>query len=223
MPEKSESQPQVQLELNADLKAELFKLLAPTNRGILASESQRSLIEAAVARLETLNPTAQPTSAASLLDGDWRLLYTTSQELLGTDRVPVVQLGNIYQCVRAQASRIYNIAEVQGLPYLESIISVVASFEPAAKAETDDSYQQLKRRVNVKFNRAVWGLQRSLGYQSPAQYIQQLEQTQKLNWLKGIDFEINADRQQGWLEITYLDEDLRIGRGNQGSLFVLTK
>ncbi|HAJ61284.1 MAG TPA: fibrillin, partial [Cyanobacteria bacterium UBA8543] len=26
-----------------------------------------------------------------------------------------------------------------------------------------------------------------------------------------------------WLDITYLDKDLRIGRGNEGSVFVLTK
>lgn len=204
-------------------KNDLRAAIASTNRGIAASATDKQAIASIIAQVEDSNPTPNPLSATDLLEGDWRLLYTTSQELLGIDRVPVVQLGNIYQCVRAQASRIYNIAEVKGIPYLESLISVVASFEPAAKAESDPSYPQLKRRVNVKFNRAVWGLQRSLGYQSPAQYIQQLEQTQKLNWLKGIDFEINADRQQGWLEITYLDEDLRIGRGNQGSLFVLTK
>ena len=67
------------------------------------------------------------------------------------------------------------------------------------------------------------GLQRSLGYQSPAQYIEKLASTKKLGLFQGLDFEINSDRQQGWLEITYLDHDLRIGRGNQGSLFVLTK
>ena len=30
-------------------------------------------------------------------------------------------------------------------------------------------------------------------------------------------------RENGWLETTYLDEDTRIGRGNKGSLFVLTR
>ncbi|MGL4881863.1 MAG: PAP/fibrillin family protein, partial [Waterburya sp.] len=29
--------------------------------------------------------------------------------------------------------------------------------------------------------------------------------------------------QKGWLDITYLDEDMRIGRGNEGNVFVLTK
>ncbi|MFM7384513.1 MAG: PAP/fibrillin family protein, partial [Microcystaceae cyanobacterium] len=27
----------------------------------------------------------------------------------------------------------------------------------------------------------------------------------------------------GWLETTYLDNDLRIGRGNEGSVFILAR
>ncbi|HAX76849.1 MAG TPA: fibrillin, partial [Cyanobacteria bacterium UBA11372] len=38
-----------------------------------------------------------------------------------------------------------------------------------------------------------------------------------------LDFPIESREQRGWLDITYLDEDLRIGRGNEGSVFVLTK
>ncbi len=38
-----------------------------------------------------------------------------------------------------------------------------------------------------------------------------------------IDFNITSREQKGWLEITYLDDDLRIGRGNEGKVFVLTK
>lgn len=204
-------------------KNDLKNAIAPTNRGIAASASDRQALASLIAQLEDRNPTPDPLSHLELLEGDWRLLYTTSQELLGIDRVPLAQLGNIYQCVRTASSRIYNIAEIEGLPYLDSLVSVVAGFAPAGASEDEASAAQLRRRVNVKFNRAVLGLQRALGYRSPAQYIEQLEQTEKMSLLKGIDFAINAERQQGWLEITYLDKDLRIGRGNQGSLFVLTK
>jgi hypothetical protein len=41
--------------------------------------------------------------------------------------------------------------------------------------------------------------------------------------LIAIDINLNSREQQGWLDITYLDNDLRIGRGNEGSVFVLTK
>lgn len=210
-------------------KNDLRNAIASKNRGLSASESDRQAIASLIARVEDLNPTPAPLSAPELLAGDWRLLYTTSQELLGIDRFPLAQLGNIYQCVRPERSRIYNIAEVKSLPYCEALVSVVANFEPAQadsgakQAEEGRSTGLSDRRVNVRFNRGVLGLQRALGYQSPAQYVEKLEADGKLSLLQGLDFAIDSDRQQGWLEVTYLDEDLRIGRGNQGSLFVLTK
>lgn len=33
----------------------------------------------------------------------------------------------------------------------------------------------------------------------------------------------NGSRETGWLETTYIDDDMRIGRGNKGTLFVLTR
>jgi hypothetical protein len=219
-------------------KNDLRNAIASTNRGIAASSTDRQAIASMVARIEDLNPTAAPLSAPELLAGDWRLLYTTSQELLGIDKVPFANLGNIYQCVRPEQGRIYNIAEIKTLPYCDALVSVVADFTPApaelqSQSETTPSQGSATatanitalsdRRVNVKFSRGVIGLQGLLGYESPAQYVAKLEATDKMTLLQGVDFSINSDRQQGWLEITYLDEDLRIGRGNQGSLFVLTK
>ena len=210
-------------------KNDLRNAIASKNRGLSASENDRQVIASIIARIEDLNPTPAPLTAPELLAGDWRLLYTTSQELLGIDRFPLAQLGNIYQCVRPKQALIYNIAEIKSLPYCEALVSVAANFEPAqedvgaGRAERGESIRLSNRRVNVRFSRGVLGLQRALGYQSPAQYVEKLEANEKLSLLQGLDFAINSDRQQGWLEVTYLDEDLRIGRGNQGSLFVLTK
>ena len=223
-------------------KTDLRNAIAQKNRGLSATAADRQMIASAIAQVEDRNPTPDPLAAPELLAGDWRLLYTTSQDLLGIDRVPFIQLGNIYQCVRPDLSRIYNIAEVKSLPYCEGLVSVAANFEPApldyspsgnsTQAANQVSPSDLpspsapplsKRRVNVRFSRAVLGLQRLLGYQSPAQFIERLNAAEKMSPLQGIDFSIDADRQQGWLEITYLDRDLRIGRGNRGSLFVLTK
>lgn len=189
-------------------KAALLEAIAGTNRGLLATERDKQAILVAIAQLEDRNPTAQPIGATALLDGNWRLLYTTSQELLGIDRVPLAKLGQVYQCIRASKTTIYNIAELSGLPYLDGLVSVAARFTPVSS-----------RRVEVKFERAILGLTRLMGYQSPDSFIQLIEAGQKF---AAIDFPIKSDR-QGWLDITYLDEDLRIGRGNEGSVFVLTK
>lgn len=190
-------------------KAALLGAIAGKNRGILADDAQRRSILATIAQLEDRNPTPKPIEALNLLDGDWRLLYTTSRGILGIDQVPFLKLGQVYQCIRAPEAKLYNIAEVSGLPLLDGIVSVSARFKPISE-----------RRVDVKFERSLIGLNRLIDYQSPSYFIQQLESGRKF---AAIDFSLESRDQQGWLDITYLDEDLRIGRGNEGSVFVLTK
>lgn len=190
-------------------KAALIDAIAGTNRGLLATEEHKQTILAAITNLEDFNPTPRPVEASNLLDGNWRLLYTTSKALLNLDRLPLCKLGQIYQYIRVETTSVYNIAEIYGLPFLEGLVSVAAKFEPVSG-----------RRVQVKFERSIIGLQRLIEYNSPVTFIQQIEEGRKF---PGIDVAIKSDKQQGWLDITYIDNDLRIGRGNEGSVFVLTK
>ena len=190
-------------------KSGLLEIIAGKNRGLLATASDKQAILSAIAQLEDFNPTPRPVEAAELLNGDWRLLYTTSRALLNLDGFPLLKLGQIYQCVRVEESKIYNIAELYGLPYLEGIVSVAAKFEPTSE-----------RRVQVKFERSILGLRSLIGYESPVKFINEIESGKKFT---AVDFGLDAREQQGWLDVTYLDSDLRIGRGNEGSVFVLTK
>ena len=191
-------------------KTDLLDAIAPTNRGLLAAPEQKADILSKVVSLEARNPTASPLSETELLNGNWQLLYTTSSELLGIDRFPLLGLGNIYQCVRIDQQRIYNLAEIRAA--LGGLVSVTATFEAVSD-----------QRVNVRFDRAIFGLQATLGYQNPDQFIQAMQQQSKFNLMRGIDFTVNSSREPGWLEVTYLDSTMRIGRGNQGSVFVLKK
>jgi hypothetical protein len=190
-------------------KAELLEAIAGKNRGLLANEIDNVRVLSAIQQLEDTNPTTQPVEAKDLLNGDWRLLYTTSKSILGLDRFPLFKLGQIYQCIRVSEAKVYNIAEIIGLPMLEGLVSVAATFEPVSE-----------RRVNVIFERSIIGLQRLFGYNSPGQFIQQIESGKKF---LPLDFKIDRGEQKGWLDITYLDQDMRIGRGNEGNIFVLTK
>ncbi len=190
-------------------KSALLEAIAGKNRGLLATDPDKQAIESAIVQLEDQNPTPHPVESRELLDGNWRLLYTTSRGILGIDQLPLLKLGQIYQYIQYETKSIYNIAEVYGLPYLEGLFSVAARFEPTSA-----------RRVQVKFERSIFGLQRLIGYQSPENLIQQIEMNQKF---AAIDISLDNREQQGWLETTYLDEDLRIGRGNEGNVFVLTR
>ena len=193
--------------------AKLLAAIAGKNRGILATEIERQAILAAIAELELRNPHPRPlTTALDLLAGNWRLLYTSSESLLGIDKFPLVQLGEIYQCIRPTTSAIYNIAEVSSvIPGLNGIVSIVAKFTATSES-----------RVNVEFNRSVIGLQKLIDYSTPERLITAIENGQKFT---AIDLPINRKegRAPAWLEVTYLDESLRISRGNEGSIFVLTK
>ena len=192
-----------------DTKARLLEAVAGKNRGLLATETDRVKVLTAIEQVEDHNPITNPLAAKDLLEGDWRLLYTTSRGILGLDRFPLLQLGQIYQCLRTADARLYNIAEIIGVPFFEGIVSVVAHFEPISE-----------RRVSVRFDRYIVGLQRLLDYRSPSQFITALESGKKF---LPLDFNFENRESQGWLETTYLDEDLRIGRGNEGNVFVLAK
>jgi hypothetical protein len=130
-------------------KEALLRLVQQTDRGLKTTAELNKAIFAAIARLEELNPTPHPTTAPQLLDGNWELLFTTSQALLGFGRL--AKLGKIYQCIRCQNSALYNIAELYSLPLLEGLVSVSAKFVVTSA-----------QRVEVKFNRSIIGLQRWL-------------------------------------------------------------
>ncbi|WP_373539824.1 PAP/fibrillin family protein [Chamaesiphon sp.] len=139
-------------------------------------------------------------------------MYTSSQSLLGIDKIPFAQLGDIYQCIRLKNNALYNVAEISSfIPGLNGIVSIVATFTAISES-----------RVNVQFNRSLISLQKFIDYTNPDRLITAIENGQKFT---AIDLPINrsAGRAPAWLEVTYLDDTLRIGRGNEGSVFVLTK
>lgn len=190
-------------------KNELLSAIAGKNRGLLANEIDKVAILSAIANLEDRNPNANPLERVDLLQGNWRLLYTTSRELLGLNRFPLLQLGEIYQYLQPNTAKVYNIAEIVGIPGLEGLVSVAARFEMVSH-----------KRVNVKFERSILAFQRWIGYKSATEMVRQIESGKKFF---PVDFGIEGRDRQGWLEITYLDEELRINRGNEGSVFVLSK
>jgi hypothetical protein len=190
-------------------KTDVLEMIAGTNRGLLVNESDKIKILTLAEKLEDHNPNPSPLNNPSLLNGDWKLLYTTSKSILGLNNFPLVQLGQIYQCIRVETNKVYNVAEIVGIPFLEGLVSVVANFEAVSD-----------KRVNVNFQRSIIGLQSLLGYISPSDLINKIETGKKF---MPFDFNLNQKDQSGWLEVTYIDENLRINRGNQGNLFILSK
>lgn len=194
------------------LKTELLEAIKDKNRGLLATENDNVKILTAVEKLEDHNPNLDPLNHLSLVSGNWRLLYTTSRSILGLNNLPLLELGEVYQCIRINTNKIYNLAQIKGLPFLDGLVSVSASFEIVSA-----------KRINVKFDRSIIGLQKILGYSSPENFIDKIEAGK---YFLPLDFNLgffNNNNQQGWLEITYLDENMRISRGNEGNVFILER
>ncbi|MFS8861339.1 PAP/fibrillin family protein [Synechococcus sp. H60.3] len=198
----------------AEQKSALLRLLETTDRGRRVLPGQKSQILSHIAALEALNPTPCPTAAAERLEGNWLNLFTTSTDLLRLANLPLLTTGEIYQCIRAQAGQVFNVAEIQGSGWLQAwlprgVLAVAARF-----------YPESERRVKVIFERLLLGSQALMSYEIES-FLYLLERDPER--IPAVKIDVRRREPTGWLEITYLDEDLRIGRGSEGSVFVLRR
>ena len=166
-------------------------------------------IEQLVIDLESLNPHPQPLlNATALLEGAWQLQYSTAREIRSLDSLPLgLQIGKVYQVINIANKLFFNLAQVQHpLKIISGYVKVTASFEPAL-----DTSGLANKRINVDFDKRYLAIEKIVGIDTP-----------KLNPFKVVA----ANNPQGriaTLDITYLDETLRIGRGGDESLFILNK
>ena len=160
--------------------------------------------------LEKLNPFPRPLLyATNLLDGAWLLQYSTAREIRSLKRLPLGFLvGKIYQVIDLNNASFENKAWVRhssGL--LSGYVRVTATFEPAL--QEDDRLPD--RIINVNFKQRFLGIKKILGIE-----------TSLLDPFKVVEARNPSGRIPS-LNITYIDETMRIGRGGDGSLFILTR
>jgi len=180
---------------------------AITNLEIASKDAED--LEALVTSLENLSSFPNPlTYASQLLDGAWLLEYSTAREIKSLRNLPLGFLvGKIYQVIDVETTTFENKAWVEhksGL--LSGYVRVTATFEPAIENE-----KLSKRKINVDFKQRFVAITKILGIK-----------TSLLDPLKVVE----ANNPQGRtpsLEISYVDDTMRIGRGGDGSLFILTR
>jgi PAP_fibrillin len=180
--------------------------LAGEERGIFGLDGDlRREIHARVEDLEAASPVPAPAASnAAAVGGAWRLLYTTLTVLgrkrvrlaIGTKNKPgFVMLGPLYQVVDVGASETTNIV------VFKLALGGSGTFKLTAGYETVSS-----TRVAVTTKSAVL-------------------EPQKLEELLGDNIALLSQifDPTGHLDITYLDDDLRIGRDDKGEIFVLER
>ncbi|KAJ7513704.1 hypothetical protein O6H91_23G011400 [Diphasiastrum complanatum] len=219
----------------ADLKKALIDSLYGTERGLRASSETRAEIFELIAQLELKNPTPAPTQALSLLNGKWILQYTSSLELyplLAAGNLPLVKVGEISQTIDSEALAVQNAVLFIG-PLATTSFSTSASFEVLSP-----------KRVQIKFEEGIVGTPQLTDFIDIPENVEVLGQKIDLTSVQGLlrplqdaassvartlsgqppfKFPIQAENARSWLLTTYLDEDLRISRGDGGSVFILIK
>jgi hypothetical protein len=183
-------------------REQLIRQLEGLNRGVFGvqSDKQKSIHDS-IALLEAANPTREPTRAAAKLDGTWRLLYSTIR-ILGSKRSRLglrefVQIGEMYQDIDMSTKTAVNRVEfnVSGFAMMRGCLTITAEFEA-----------QSPSKVDVRFRSATL----------------QPEQLEKL-FQKNYELLLEIFNPEGWLNITYLDDQLRVGRDDDGHIFVLER
>ena len=163
-------------------------------------------IEQITREVEEVNPNPQPLiNATSLLNGKWLLQYSTAREIRSLSSLPLgLKIGKVYQEIDVANKSFSNLAFVKhpwGL--VSGSVKVTATFEPAE--------DETNKRINVNFDKRFLSIENIIGIQTP-----------KLNPFKVVQAN-NPQNRTPSLDITYLDETLRIGRGGDGSLFILKR
>ncbi|CAM6096234.1 unnamed protein product [Calypogeia fissa] len=218
-----------------DLKQTLVDTLYGTERGLRASSETRGEIVEIITQLESKNPTAAPTEAVNLLNGKWILAYTSFSELfplLAAGNLPLVKVGEISQTFDSTAFTIQNTVSFTG-PLATTSFSNSGIFEVRSPKRVQVKFEegvigtpQLTDSIEIPDSVEVLGQKVDLvAFQGILRPLQDAA-TSVVRTISGqppIKFPIQADKAQSWLLTTYLDEDLRISRGDGGSLFVLLK
>ncbi|MEH2311723.1 MAG: PAP/fibrillin family protein [Nostoc sp.] len=167
-------------------------------------------IEQLTTELESVNPNLNPLlNVTYLLDGAWQLQYSTAREIRSLVSLPLgLKLGKVYQVIDVANKLFFNLAKVKhSLGLVSGYVKVTASFEPAK----EDLEPLENKRLNVYFDKRYLSIDKIIGINTP-----------QLNQFKVVPAN-NPTSRTATLDITYLDETLRVGRGGDGSLFILSK
>ncbi|ESQ47484.1 hypothetical protein EUTSA_v10021276mg [Eutrema salsugineum] len=194
------------------LKLKLLSVVSGLNRGLVASIDDLQRAEAAAKELETAGGPVDLTDDLDKLQGKWRLLYSSafssrslggSRPGLPTGRLIPVTLGQVFQRIDVFSKDFDNIAEVEiGAPWpfppLEATATLAHKFELLGTCKIKITFQ--KTTVKTSGNLS----------QIPPFDIPRLPDS----------FRPPSNPGTGDFEVTYVDDNLRITRGDRGELRV---
>ncbi|CAN0150923.1 unnamed protein product, partial [Ectocarpus sp. 8 AP-2014] len=183
-----------------DLKARLLRASAGVNRGLSCREGDQDEIFEIVEELERQNPNSTPndgfSEGASILTGEWKLIFTSALDVLSLGLIPGVEVGQIFQNINEDGTEITNVVDLQpkAAPVLERFAgSTSARLEVFAAASLEGD-----KRLTLSFRRSQYSPQTLLGRDVSA----------TLPPFK-VSFPEIPGTNAGWIDTTFIDEEIR--------------
>lgn len=193
-----------------DLKTSIDVKLGSPITDVQLNKTTAEELERLTQKLEAQNPHLFPLRyAVDLLDGVWKLQYSTSREIRALTQLKYgLKVGEVYQVIDLETKSFFNQAFVKHrLGLVSGSVLVTATFE-AAK---ENNSPLPDKRLNINFEKRYLAIEKIAGITTP-----------QLNPFKIVPAR-NPKGRVPIFEITYLDETLRIGRGGDGGLYILIK
>ncbi|CAI8603132.1 unnamed protein product [Vicia faba] len=194
------------------LKLNLLSAVSGLNKGLAANEEDLQKADAAAKELEDAGGLVDLTDNLDKLQGRWKLIYSSafSSRTLGGSRPgpPIgrllpITLGQVFQRIDILSKDFDNIVELQfgapwPLPPLEATATLAHKFELIGSSKIKIIFEKTTVKTTGNFS------------QLPPLEVPQLPEALRPK----------SNRGSGDFEVTYLDADTRVTRGDRGELRV---
>ncbi|TVU32053.1 hypothetical protein EJB05_23769, partial [Eragrostis curvula] len=215
-------------------KHELLRAVQETRRGFAAEPDQRAAIEEAIVSVEELGAGEGAPLDLAVLDGTWRLCYTSASDVLvlfeAAERLPLLQVGQIYQkfeCKdRSDGGIVRNVVRWSIENLLEeqegATLNVSAKFTVLSKRNIFLQFEEVAVE-NIKISEQLQALI------APAILPRSFLSLQILQFLKTFRAQVPVSGPErrspgGLYYLSYLDRDMLLGRSvGGGGVFIFTR
>ena len=211
-------------------EARLLLAIGGTGNGKNAEAETRALVLSIVRGMEARAPPS-PTllsnidEARSLLDGDWFLQYTApGGEEDGDGGWVAVDASEGESKITTRRFKGAGQVSGGGIPVDASNTAALQSFDVGGSRVTNVITTGIGQvTVGGTYRRSDAVPLRAVVAFDTARIALNIGPTLDIGFLFDVRAAMKGTKESGWLETTYVSGDVRIGRGNKGSLFVLTR
>jgi len=228
-------------------KRDLLQSISNTNSGKTATTEQQRSILSQVRQIETSNPPPSTLftdkTQIELLDGVWFLKYTSPSAIDDDDAADDTAAdaaekegedNEQWKATIAEDSKI----ETRQIRSQGSVSAAGITVDVSNKDTRqifnfgDDGEVTVSNEVELDFGMVVVGggvrpsdlvYNRLVVSFTMCQLILKNGFILDLGFLFAILSAVRGTTEAGWLETTYVDDDIRLGRGNKGTMFILTR